>query len=228
MLLSGMKTINLIFGASGFAKDVDWLINELYEIDNLVDYRPHYFVAHESDSMIGKRINDVPIISENNVIRKFADSSEYLVNVFICIANPLIKENIFNKIKMINNFQFPTIVHPNTSYDKRKGKVRLGQGVIICSNNVFSTDVELGSFVHVNLSCTIGHDSSIGSFSTISPGVNISGKVNIEEKTFLGTNATVLENLSIVSNVIVGAGAVIVKNLDVSGTYVGYPAKRVR
>ena len=131
-----MKTINLIFGASGFAKEVDWLISELYERNNSIDFRPHYFVAHESDPKVGMNINNVPVISEEDAINKFAYSSEYLVNVFISVANPILKEKIVKKIILIKNFQFPTIIHPNASYDKREGRVKFGQGVIICSKNV--------------------------------------------------------------------------------------------
>ena len=223
-----MKTINLIFGASGFAKEVDWLISELYEKDNSVDYRPDYFVAHKDDSKIGKSINKIQVITEDDAISKFANSSEYLVNVFISVGSPALKEKIVNNLVNIKNFQFPTIVHPNVSYDKRKGRVKLGQGVIICSKNVFTTDIEIDSFVHVNLACTIGHDSKIGTFSTISPGVNLSGNVNIKKSTFIGTNATILENVTIASNVIIGAGAVVSKDLNESGTYVGIPAKKIK
>jgi len=223
-----MKTINLIFGASGFSKEVDWLINELYENDNSVDFRPDYFVAHKDDSKVGKNINKVLVISEDDAIIKFAHSSEYLVNVFVSVANPILKEKIVKNIVSIKNFQFPTIIHPNASYDKRKGRVKFGEGVIICSQNVLTTDIKIDSFVHINLSCTIGHDSIIGAFSTISPGVNVSGNVNLEKSTFVGTNATILENVSIVSNVIVGAGAVVPRSINESGTYVGIPAKKIK
>lgn len=223
-----MKTINLIFGASGFAKEVDWLINELYEKDNLVDFRPDYFVAHKDDSKVGMIINNVPVISEDDAISKFANSSEYFVNVFVSVGSPVLKEKIVNNIIDIKNFQFPTIIHPDVSYDKRAERVKFGEGVIICSKNVLTTNIEIDSFVHINLSCTIGHDSIIGAFSTISPGVNVSGNVNLKKNTFVGTNATILENVSVVSNVIIGAGAVVSKSLNESGTYVGVPAKKIK
>jgi sugar O-acyltransferase (sialic acid O-acetyltransferase NeuD family) len=223
-----MKTINLIFGASGFAKEVDWLINEIYQNDNSVDFRPDYFVAHKEDSKVGMIINNIPVISEDDAITKFAHSTEYLVNVFVSVGSPNLKEKIVNNIIDLKNFQFPTIIHPNVSFDKRTERVKFGQGVIICSKNVLTTDIEIGSFVHVNLSCTIGHDSMIGAFSTISPGVNISGNVNLKKSTFVGTNATILENVSVVSNVIIGAGAVVSKSLNEPGTYVGVPAKKIK
>lgn len=223
-----MKTINLIFGASGFAREVDWLISELYEKDNSIDFRPNYFVAHKDDYKVGMIINNIPVISEEYAISKFAYSSEYLVNVFVSVGSPILKEKIVNNIINIKNFQFPTIIHPNVSFDKRAERVKFGQGVIICSNNVLTTDIKIDSFVHINLSCTIGHDSIIGAFSTISPGVNVSGNVNLKKSTFVGTNATILENVLIVANVIVGAGAVVSKSLNESGTYVGIPAKKIK
>jgi sugar O-acyltransferase (sialic acid O-acetyltransferase NeuD family) len=223
-----MKTISLIFGASGCAKEIDWLINELYEKDNSVDFRPNYFVAHKDDTKVGKIINNVPVISEDEAISKFANSSEYFVNVFVCVGSPVLKEKIVDKIINIKNFQFPNIIHPDVSYDKRAERVKFGKGVFIYSKTVLTTDVEIDSFVHINLSCTIGHDSIIGAFSTISPGVNVSGNVNLKKNTFVGTNATILENVSVVPNVIIGAGTVVTKSLNESGTYVGVPAKKIK
>lgn len=223
-----MKTINLIFGASGFAKEVDWLINDLYENDNSVDFRPDYFVAHKDDLSVGKSINSIQVISEDDAISKFANSSEFIVNVFVSVGSPVLKEKIVNNIINIKNFQFPTIIHPDVSYDKRVERVKFGEGVIICSKNVLTTDIEIDSFVHINLACTIGHNTIIGAYSTISPGVNVSGNVNLKKNTFVGTNATILENVSIVSNVVIGAGAVVTKSINKSGTYVGIPAKKIK
>lgn len=223
-----MKTINLIFGAAGFAKEVDWLINELYKKDNLVDYRPNYFVAHKSDSKVGNRINNILVISEDDAISKFANVSEYFVNVFVSVGSPTLKEKIVENIINITNFHFPTIIHPDVSYDRRVERVKFGQGVIICSKSILTTDIKIEPFVHVNLACTIGHDCIIGAYSTISPGVNISGNVNLKRNTFVGTNATILENITIISNVIIGAGATVSKSLIEPGTYVGTPAKRIK
>ena len=92
---------------------------------------------------------------------------------------------------------------------------------IFCLFNFFS------NFNILNLSCTVGHDVKMGSFVTVYPGVNISGCVRLAECVELGTGSKIIQGKNICKNVIVGAGAVIVKELEVEGTYVGVPARRL-
>ena len=43
--------------------------------------------------------------------------------------------------------------------------------------------------------------------------------------THIGAGVTVSNNLCICGNCMIGAGAVVVKDIEVSGTYIGVPAK---
>ena len=223
-----MQIINLIFGASGFAKEVEWLIQDVFDFDNSINFKTNYFVTSNEDSLIGFRINNILVISESEAIYKYANSNDYFVNAFICVGNPMMKEKIYNKICSFKNFIFPSIIHPSVNYDRRYDNVVINEGVIICSNSILTTNIKIGSFVHINLNCTIGHDCKIEKFSTISPGVNISGKVKINKNVFIGTNSTLLENIFVESNVIIGAGAVVTNDLNEIGTYIGMPAKKIK
>ena len=212
-----------IFGASGFAREVDWLIDDIYRLTN-EDYKPHFFVAEDSDPLIGQSINSVDVISETDFFKKH---NHGLVRCYLGIGSPRLKEMIALKISQANDKAiFPNLIHPNACFDRRKGKVRLGIGNIICANNVITTDVSISDFVTLNLNCTIGHDAYIGSYTTISPGVNISGRVEVQKAVFFGTNASVTEGVKIAPETVIGAGATVVGDLLVPGTYVGTPAKR--
>jgi serine acetyltransferase len=57
------------------------------------------------------------------------------------------------------------------------------------------------------------------------PGAIVSGGVKIGKCFYMGTNSTIIENINIVDNSKIGAGACVVKNIDISGTYTGVPAK---
>lgn len=218
--------MNIIFGASGFAKEVDWLIEDIYLIDG-VDYRIDFFVTEDCDALVGSTINSHKVISESNYFQNYAQADT--LNLFIAVGNPSIKEKIVKKIKANNSKScFPNLIHPNLSYDKRSGKVLVGEGNILCSKSVLTTDIVIGNFVHVNLDCTVGHDSVICDYVTLSPGVHVSGKVRIGERAFVGTGAVLLEKIKICDNAVVGAGAVVTKDLTLPGTYVGMPAQKIR
>jgi len=217
--------MNVIFGSAGFAKEVDWLIEDLF-IYNKVDFRIDFFIAEDDNALIGSKINSKIVLSETEFFQKYANEEN---NCFIAVGSPEIKKKIVNKIKLLSSkSKFPNIVHPTVSFDKRKNKVIFGEGNIICAKCVLTTDICIQNFVHLNLDCTVGHDTIIGDYTTVSPGVHISGNVKISENVFIGTGAVILERINICSGVKIGAGATVISDITEPGTYVGVPARKVK
>ncbi|MDT8414444.1 MAG: acetyltransferase, partial [Flavobacteriaceae bacterium] len=89
-------------------------------------------------------------------------------------------------------------------------------------------NIYIEDFVTLNLSCTVGHDTTIKKFSSFMPSVNISGEVIIHEKVYVGTGAKIINQLEIGSETIIGAGAVVAKSLPEKCTAVGIPAKPIK
>jgi sugar O-acyltransferase (sialic acid O-acetyltransferase NeuD family) len=217
--------VNCIFGISGFAKEVDWLIDDIFLYKN-IDYKPDYFIAEDNNENIGKFIDNIRIISESELFEK---SMLHEINCFVAVGNPVVKEKIANiTMNKISKPIFPNLIHTSVSFDHRNNKVIFGFGNIICSKTVLTTDISINNFVHINLDCTIGHDTVINSYCTLSPGVHISGNVNIGEKVFIGTGAVVLEKINICSNAIIGAGATVTRDIKEPGIYAGTPAKKIK
>jgi sugar O-acyltransferase (sialic acid O-acetyltransferase NeuD family) len=205
-----------IFGTKGFAKEVEFIIYENF--GSLADV---VFVAEDSSEDLGTQINGRSVISEKDFFNINED-----IECFIAVGSPNIKQKIYSKLKNKNNISFPNLIHKSVVLDERF--VKLGFGNILCSHVSVTTNIVIGNFVHINLNCTLGHDSRIEDFVTCSPGCNISGNVNIQNLAYLGTNCIIIENKKIASNVIIGAGAVVVKDLLESGTYVGMPCKKIK
>lgn len=210
-----------IFGAGGFAKEVEWLISECH-----IDPKPivKAFVTNTKDPNLGKSINDIPIISEEEYLLDW--NKKKLHQAYIAVGAPQLKKKIF---EVISNGQvsFPNLIHPSVLFDSRDNVVSFGHGVIIFPTASLTTCISISNFVHINPGATIGHDSSIGQYSTISPGASISGNVFLGEQVFLGTKSCTIERINVASKIIIGAGAVVLDSLTVQGTYVGVPAKRV-
>ncbi|HEY4717341.1 MAG TPA: NeuD/PglB/VioB family sugar acetyltransferase [bacterium] len=217
--------MNFIFGTAGFTKEVDWLIEDLF-IYNKVNFRINFFVAEDGNELIGRKINSKIVLSEAEFIKKY---SKKVNNCFVAVGNPILKEKIVKKIKnYAPKSLFPNLIHPNVSFDRRKNKIILGEGNIICSGSILTTDIKIYNFVHINLDCTVGHDSVISDYTTVSPGVHISGNVKIADYVFIGTGAVILERISICSGVKIGAGATVISNIIEPGTYVGTPARKIK
>jgi UDP-3-O-[3-hydroxymyristoyl] glucosamine N-acyltransferase len=75
---------------------------------------------------------------------------------------------------------------------------------------------------------TIGHDCIIGDYFTTAPNVSISGTCRIGDCVYFGTTSCVKEKITICSNVTIGMMSGVVKNISVSGTYVGTPANLIK
>lgn len=208
-----MKDIYII-GASGFGKEVAWLIEELDEW-NVIGF------IDDNESIHNTLINDIPVVGRIS----FLDTVESAINVVIAIGKPLVRKKIADRLKANQNIVFPNIIANGI---RISNTIKMGEGNIICSGSILTTNIQLGNFNIVNLDCTIGHDVEISGFVTIYPSVNISGNVNVGSCCEFGTGSKIIQRKDIVDYVILGAGSVVIKDLDESGTYVGSPVRKVK
>lgn len=215
--------MNFIFGVAGFAREVDFLIaNQCRQ--GRTEHKTDAFVAEDANALVGTELKGVPVISESEF---FSRHARELANCFVAVGSPAIKRRIVDRLRREADVRFPALIDPSVVYDTRPGGIAFGEGCIVCAMNVLTTDIEIGPFAHLNLDCTVGHDTRVGAFSTVSPGVHLSGNVTLEQEVFIGTGAIVLERLSICTGAVIGGGAAVVSNIEAAGIYVGTPAKRL-
>ena len=217
--------MNAIFGAGGFAREVDWLIADIAKSGGQ-RHSVGAFVASDDAVNIGTSIQGTRVIAETEFFEQFWNEA---LNIFVAVGSPKLKSLLVKKcIDALTNVAFPSLIHPSIEMDTRREAVRISKGSILCAGNILTTNIDIGEFVHLNLDCTIGHGAMIGAYSTISPGVHISGGVCMGEFCFVGTGAVLLENVVIPPNTAIGAGATVVKTITEPGTYVGTPAVRLQ
>lgn len=216
--------MHVIFGAGGFAREVETLIAECSEAAGYTT-QISAFVSSDEDTNVGKHLHGIEVVPETYFFNNF---STYDIEAYIAVGSPRAKASIYTKC--INRFKrvcFPNLIHPTSTIDTRNNYIKFGSGVIICAQCVLTTDIVVGDFVHLNLQCTVGHDTVIENFTTVSPGVNLSGKVHIGRRCFIGTGASIIESISVNADTVIGSGATVVKNIVEGGTYVGTPAKKL-
>jgi len=213
-----MKTKKIaVYGAGGFGREVQMLIEQINDVG-----KEWEFIGFFDDGIEKEVINDAKLLGNLNSINSWEEEL-FLV---LAIANPATKKKI---IKSISNhlIKYPVLIHPGVYIGNRKF-VSIGEGTIICGGVIITVNIEIGKHVILNLSCTVGHDTTIGDFSSFMPTVNISGEVNIKESVYVGTGAKIINQLDIGENTIVGAGAVVSKSLPPNCTAVGVPAKPIK
>lgn len=207
----------LIFGAGGFGREVQWLIERInqkkftWQIEGYLD-----------DGVVpGTEINGFKVLGGMEKLRKYDDS----MAVVCAIGSASIREKIITKIKTIGKFQFPNLIDPDVQTSQF---LSMGEGNIICSGNILTVNIVIRDFIILNLSCTVGHDVVLESFVTVYPGVNISGNTRVKKGVELGTGSKIIQGKVIGENTIVGAGAVVVRDLPADCTAMGMTAKPVQ
>ena len=204
-----MKDI-YIFGASGYARETAFIIQELkFNIKAFIDIK-------SNDVEISINEFSYPVISEDSFY-------DLCLNNNICAVIAIADTNTTEKI--IFRFQgiceFPNIIHPSSNL---YGSYNIGEGNVISYNCVFTDNIKIGSFNRFNIGITVGHDVTIGNNNQFNPSSNISGNVTIENNNLFGVNSVVLQGLNLCSNNIIGASSLVVKNISKAGTYIGIPA----
>ncbi len=218
--------MNVIFGAGGFAREVAWLMDDL-ERNGVANIRPDYMVTVDSDPMIGHAVHGVHILGESDFFSRHRSEP---IRAFLAVGTPSLRRQIYARCQEgLGNTEFPNIIHPSASYDRRDGAVRIGEGSIICAGSRLTTNVHVGDFVHVNPNCTLGHDSMIGSFTTLCPGSHVSGYSVIGEACFVGAGAVILPKITISDGVVIGAAAAVARDItEADTTWAGVPARRMQ
>lgn len=209
-----------LFGAGGFAREVLQVILDINETNpSAPPWQPVGF-AVDPDFSKKTDIHDLPILGSTEWLKANPE-----VNVVIAIGSSAARRRIANHISKVASNSFATLVHPKAWIGRR---VNIAPGTVICAGALITTDVTIGAHVHVNIGCTIGHDSALSDFVTLNPGTNISGNVSVETGAEIGTGSVIIPRADIGEWSIVGAGTVVTKPIPPNVTAVGAPAKVIK
>lgn len=204
-----MKDI-VIVGNSGFAKEIEWLVERINKIKLVWNFKG--FIDKKKSS---------GVVGDDSFLLNYSKD----LYVVIAIGLPNTRAKLYNLYRENPNIHFPNIIDPDVLISEN---VSLGVGNIICANTILTVDISLGNFCIINLNCTIGHNTVIKDFVTINPGTNISGNVLVNNLANLGTGTKVIQGKVIGQETQTGAGAVVISDLPSKCTAVGIPAKPVK
>lgn len=205
-----------IIGAGGFGREVLSLIKAINK--NKLTFDVLGFLDDGIEK--GKLIHDLPILGSVSDIEKLG-----INHVVLAIGNPQIRKAVVEQID--TQVSFPNIIHPSAIFQDIE-RITIGTGCIICAGNIFTTDIVIGNYCIINLSCTIGHDAALGDFTSVMPGVNISGGAKLKTSVYVGTGAKLIKATSIGADAVIGAGAVVDIDVLEKEVVVGVPARPLK
>lgn len=208
----------IIFGAGGFGREVAWAIDRINKVNptwNLLGF------IDDNEEIQGTVIDGNRVLGRSEDILSFPDA--YIV---CAVGASRTREIIIGNLKRINpHIHFGTVIDPSVAMSDT---VSIGEGTIICANNIITVNITIGCHVIINLACTIGHDSVLGDFATLYPTVNVSGMTTIGRATEIGTGTQIIQGKKIGDYSVAGAGAVIVSDIKENSLAVGCPAKVIK
>ena len=156
----------------------------------------------------------------DNNLYPLSDFQADRYKVLIAIGDGAARKSIVHRLP--KETEYFTFIHPSAIL---LHNIEIGEGSIVCANSIITTNCKIGAHSHLNLMTTIGHDCIIGDYFTTAPNVCISGTCRIGDCVYFGTTSSVREKITICSDVTIGMMSGVVKDIYVSGTYVGTPAK---
>jgi len=149
------------------------------------------------------------------------DPDKYVV--MVAIANSKDREDVVKSLP--EKTQYFTFIHPTAQI--MSDDVIIGDGSFIGANSIITCNITLGNHSLLNRGVQVGHDSIIGDYFSAMPGSVVSGNVTLGNKVYLGTNSSIREKITICNDVIIGLNTGIVKNIEISGTYIGQNIRKL-
>lgn len=141
-------------------------------------------------------------------------------DVFIVVGKAKIRKRLMERN---SNQCFPVLIYHNSVIAE---DVERGGSNVVMAGVVINPGVRIGRGCIINTSSSIDHDCIIGDYCHISVCAHLSGTVKVGVNVWIGAGSTVSNNINICSDTTIGAGVVVIKDLDMSGTYIGVPAKK--
>lgn len=198
----------IIIGTGGHAKVVADIV--LSSRDHLVG-----FLTSEDGK---ETFMGWPVLGKDTEYYNFSD--KYFV---IAIGNTEVREKIANGM---DGVKWYSAIHPSASVSAVHTSV--GRGSVIMANAVVNPYAQIGKHCIINSHATVEHDNQIEDYVHISVGAKLAGTVTIGKRTWIGVGATVSNGIRVCQDCMIGAGAVVVKDIEVSGTYIGVPAYKIK
>lgn len=213
-----MKLANkrlFIYCAGGFGREVLRLAREI----NIYKKQWDNFVFIDDDCR-KKTINGAEVWGFSDYTINVTDCDE----IIIAAGETNLRKKLVQQVEMYR-YNWATLIHP----DFRISPYNLiGECSVITEGVIFTDNIKVGKYTHLNLNCTVGHDCCIGDFVTVSPGAIISGNVTIGDGTYIGAGAVIRDEITIGKNCIIGMGSLVTKDIPDNVVAYGTPCRVIR
>lgn len=173
----------------------------------------------DSKEKVGHDVMGIPIIGTDEDITTYANSASFLIT----FGQFLDMRSLF--YQKYSSVSFATVISPFAYVSKT---AFIGKGSIVMHHAVVNAKAVVQNNVIVNTMALVEHDTVVENHVHLATKSVCNGHVHIGERCLIGSGAVVLPSCSITKNTVIAAGAVVNRSIEVSGTYAGCPAEKIK
>jgi len=210
-----------VYGCSGFGREViPLVVNQAADAFDISCQPKTFFVDDRSPSDI---VNSYPVLSWE----KFSEL-EGQKKVVIAISNSRTRRSLHATISKSSVGMLSVIARNAVTYDE----VQIGEGCIIASGCILTSNISVGVCFHANLNSYVAHDCVIGDYVTFAPCVKCNGNIIIEDDVYVGTGTIIKQGkpgrpLVIGKGARIEAGSYVTKSVAPGEAVFGSPARKM-
>lgn len=148
---------------------------------------------------------------------KYADKAKFVIG----IGNNAVRKRIYETYSI----SYETLIHPSAIIATN---VIIENGSVVLAGAIINADAKIGKQSIINTGTVVEHDCTIGEFTMVAPRATICGFTKVGNNCWIGAGSVVNNVVKICDDVMIGSGAVVTKDIDLQGTYVGVPVRRIK
>jgi len=154
------------------------------------------------------------------------DVKEFATTAFIvCVFKNLTeRKNLIDYIKL-HNLNKCSFIHKSSCINLET--ITVGPGTFIMQYCVIAHEAAIGEDCLITPYTLISHRVKLGNSVNVCPNSLINGSVTVGDYTYIGSRSTLRDNVNIAANTYVGMMSSVSKDIDVIGTYVGSPCRKI-
>lgn len=205
----------IVIGSGGHARSVidAVILNGEQNITGVLDVD---FEEGMTETIFG-----VPILGSMEHLKKISPEK---TAIFLAVGDNETRKKISHIIED-QGYKSVNVVHPQAYVSK---EAFLGNGNFVGAFANIGPGVNVGNYCLLNTLSNLEHEVTVGNFCHFGPGAVVCGRSSISDNVFVGAGGIIIDKISIPAGVVIGAGAVVAKNcVDVNGTYIGVPARKL-